>query len=94
MNVRALDLVILILGVLESLGPAAFGVSVHRFLTWDLIQIDLATDDALHELAEDRGLDERTIRQTDAFWWRQAAGRRGRARMVARGPNHEGAPPS
>jgi hypothetical protein len=93
-NIRANDLVVVLLGVLGSIGPAALGVSVHRFLTWDLVQILMATDDDLRALAEDRGLDERTIQRADAVWWRQAAGRRGRARVVARGPNHEGPPPS
>ena len=94
MNVRADDLVVVLLGVLGSIGPCALGVSVYRFVTWDLVHIYMATDDALRVVAEDRGLDERTIARTDTIWWRQAAGRRGRARVVARGPNQEGPPPS
>ena len=94
MNTRAHDLVVLLLGVLGSLGPGARGISVYRFLTWDLVRILMATDDDLRTLAEDRRLDERTIQRTDSIWWLQAAGRRGRARVVARGPNHEGLPPS
>lgn len=94
MNVRAQDLVVLLLSVLGSIGPGALGVSVHAFLTWDLVQIYMATDDALRVVAEERGLDERTTERTGSVWWRQAAGRHGRARVVARGPNHSGSPPS
>jgi hypothetical protein len=94
MNTRALDLVVLMLGVLGAIGPSALGASVHRFLTWDLVEILMATDDDLRALAEDRELDERTIVEADEVWWRQAAGRHGRARIVARGPNKHGPPPT
>jgi hypothetical protein len=93
MNTRAHDLVALMLGVLGAIGPGARGASVHTFLTWDLVEILIATDDDLRALAEDRGLAERTIVEAGEVWWRQAAGRCGRARVVARGPNHEGPRP-
>jgi hypothetical protein len=92
-NTRAHDFVVLMLGVLGAIGPSTLGASVHRFLTWDLVQIVMATDHDLRALAEDRGLDERTIVKAGEVWWHQAAGRRGRAHVVARGPNHQGPPP-
>jgi hypothetical protein len=93
-NPRARDLASTFLAALASIGPGARGASVHEFMSWTLVQIQMATDEALQALAEDRGLDERGIERTDVLWWRQAAGRWPGLRIVARGPNHEGAPPS
>ncbi len=91
---RALDLATTFLGALASIGPTARGASVHKLLTTTILQVEMASDDALDVFAEDRGLAERTIVQGSGIWWRRAAGRWPGLRIVARGPNHEGAPPS
>jgi hypothetical protein len=95
-STRAHDLGTLALGVLESVGPAAVrGLCVYRGHVRAIVRLDVATDDALEAVAEDRGLGERAIvvLASLGLWYRRASGRWPTLWMVARGPNHEGPPP-
>jgi len=92
--IRAHDLATLALGLLESIGPQARGVCVYRGLVQAIVRIELATDEALDAVAEDRGLRDRVIvmERRPAIWYRRASARWPDLWMVARGPNHPGAP--
>jgi hypothetical protein len=94
-STRAHDLGTLALGLLESVGPATVRLSVYRGLARAVVWLDVATDDALEAVAEDRGLCERAIvvLASRELWYRRASGRWPTLWMVVRGPNHEGPHP-
>ena len=86
----------MLLGVLESVGPATRGPCVYRGLGRAIVRIDVATDEALAAVVEGRGLRDRAIivDRRPAIWYRRASGRWPTLWIFATGPRHPGAPPS
>jgi len=93
---RARDLATIALALVESVGPAARGLCVYRGLARVIVRVDLATDDALAAVAEDRGLRDRAIivERRPAIWYRRASGRWPTLWLTATGPRHAGSPPA
>jgi hypothetical protein len=94
MNQRALALAEGLRHQLAALGPGVRSVSVHEFLSWTLIQVGVATDDALRALAADLGLAQARTAQRGRIWWREASSKGDGLLVVAAGPHHEGTPPA
>jgi hypothetical protein len=92
-NQRALDLAVLLRGVLASLGPCACSVSITVVSSWTLIRASVSNDNALRALAEDLGLDQARTERRGRLWWRQASSQGDGMVVVAAGPYQEVDPP-
>ena len=97
MKQRALDLGVLLEGQLASLGPEAMALSVRRpGSDWLWIRVEVATDTALRDLADELGLDPARTERRGKAWFRQAQAREGGLTVIVAGPVHQGpeGPPS
>lgn len=95
MNAHAFELTVTLRAILAAL-PGATAVSIHATVTWTLVLITAASDEAVGTLGDTLGLGAPEIRIGIGRWWRRATAERdgGALRVEVAGPHHRGAPPS
>ena len=93
MKQKAVDLWTVLCGQLGSLGPGARSVSLHSFLTWDVVRVGVANDEQLRDVADDLGLVQARTERRGRIWWREVTSRADGLIVIAAGPYRPGEPP-
>jgi hypothetical protein len=91
-NQHALYLGVELEARLASLGPGARGMSVHRFLTFTLVQIIAATDGVLQNIIADLGLNAPQQETAEEWWQWLSRSEKAGLHVVVTGPRHPGPP--